>query len=231
MGNTKDLSTKGKLFIAPLLVGCAFLIFGCDFTESNPIKIENQVVSNTGSRGEKAAVAVFLQEKKDEVNKLSKQLAGYMTGKLFISAAKVTLPNGVQVPTMFAGSKILNNNHSFPEKLSAENPGAVATIFVRSGDEFVRISTSLRKSAGEGTTPSSEDRAVGSLLSHEHPAYNAALSGNTYSGTVTLFDVIYMAEYVPMKDANGATIGIMFTGTDITGDIALLRRKLQQLKI
>jgi hypothetical protein len=71
------------------------------------------------------------------------------------------------------------------------------------------------------------DRATGSLLSHTHPAYQAALAGDTYIGTARLFESIYMTEYQPIKDRVGNVIGIQFVGKDIMSDVVLLRRRLR----
>jgi methyl-accepting chemotaxis protein len=86
--------------------------------------------------------------------------------------------------------------------------GGVATIFMRKGDDFERISTSLKKQDGQ--------RAVGTVLDRKHPAYALMLQGNTYTGRAVLFGKPYMTHYEAVKDAGGQVVGILFIGFDVT---------------
>lgn len=216
----------------PLLIAALFLLFGCSPKESEkktPILIEGVVISETGHLKHKEVIDQFMAEKTTEIMKISSIFSGYLTGTITVDNDSTSKINSTTVPAMSLNGKLINRDHSLPEKLSSEVPGSVATIFVKSGNEFVRISTSLKKSstgsAAQATTD--EERAVGSTLSHAHPAYNACLAGNSYTGTATLFGSIYMAEYTPIKNAAGAVIGIRFVGMDISGDLILLKRKIQ----
>ena len=75
MKKTMNVRSTSQLLFVPLLVGCVLLTSGCDTKDANAIKIEDQVVSTSGRADEKAAVEAFLQEKKEEVQKLSKKLS------------------------------------------------------------------------------------------------------------------------------------------------------------
>jgi methyl-accepting chemotaxis protein len=214
-----------KRFIFAALLGCTLLLSACGSDQASAIKIENEVVSDRLDAKNKAVVDSFLDEKKDEVQKLSRQMSIYLNGSLVVDGSKLKDSKGISVPVMMHNGKLLNNDHTIPDMISAETGGgSVATIFVRTGDEFVRISTSLRRTAGQ---VGDGERATGSLLSHSHPAYNAALSGDTYTGTATLFESIYMTEYHPIKDQTGNVIGIIFVGKDIMSDVVMLRRRLK----
>lgn len=227
MEKIKNLSTSTKWLIAPLLVGCVFLISGCESKQSSAIKIEDQVVSNTGSADDKAVVDAFLKGKEAEVQKLSKQFSSYFTSDFSIDTSNAATTNGTTIPTLNYGGKPLNRDHSLPDRLTAQNPGAVATIFVKSGDDFIRISTSVKRSKqSDGGAVEEDDRAINSTLGNQHHAYSAILAGNSYMGTANLFGNIYMTEYTPIKDAKGTVIGIRFVGTDITNDIDMLKIKL-----
>ena len=50
-----------------------------------------------------------------------------------------------------------------------EKSGAIATVFARTGDDFVRVTTSLKKQDGT--------RAIGTLLDRKGPAYAPVLAG------------------------------------------------------
>jgi methyl-accepting chemotaxis protein len=100
--------------------------------------------------------------------------------------------------------------------------GAVATLFVRQGDDFQRVSTSLRKEDGS--------RAVGTMLDHNHPGYKKVLAGETYTGPAVLFGRNYMTHYVPIRDGNRVT-GIHFIGLDFTEGIRDLKTKIRNIRV
>ncbi len=83
----------------------------------------------------------------------------------------------------------------------------VATLFVRSGDDFIRVSTSLTKQDGS--------RAIGTLLDHQHPAYAKLMAGQSYVGRA-FFDRYYMTQYTPVRDSSGKVFAVLFVGFDYT---------------
>ena len=66
------------------------------------------------------------------------------------------------VPQLRLGGKPLNLDFGLVDAFTKET-GGVATVFVRDGDDFVRITTSVKKEDGS--------RAVGTVLDRNHPAY------------------------------------------------------------
>ncbi|MBE7213834.1 methyl-accepting chemotaxis protein [Shewanella benthica] len=101
--------------------------------------------------------------------------------------------------------------------------GGNATIFVRDGDDFLRISTSLKMTDGK--------RALGTYLGKDHPGYRALLKGEIYEGYANLFGKDYMTVYRPFTDVQGRVIGILYIGFDITDSLTQLRQTVTQLKI
>ena len=101
----------------------------------------------------------------------------------------------------------LNNNFTAVDKFSAST-GAVATIFVRQGDDFMRIATSLKKENGE--------RAMGTALGKQHPAYAAMLAGRAYTGRAMLSGKPFMTRYQAVKDGAGQVVGLLFVGFDLS---------------
>lgn len=85
--------------------------------------------------------------------------------------------------------------------------GAVATLFAPSGDDFLRISTSLHKASGE--------RATGTLLGKGHPGYQKIISGQPYYAKVELFGVNYLTYYQPIIDSQGKVSGVSFIGLPV----------------
>ncbi|WP_095187943.1 methyl-accepting chemotaxis protein [Pseudomonas sp. Irchel 3E19] len=114
---------------------------------------------------------------------------------------------GTQTPGLHLGSEVLNNNFKEVDEFKQMTAG-VATLFVRSGEDFVRVSTSLTKQDGT--------RAIGTLLDHAHPAYGKLIAGQSYVGRALLFDRSYMTQYTPVRDSSGKVIAVLFVGFDYT---------------
>ena len=105
----------------------------------------------------------------------------------------------------------------------SRNTSAVATVFARQGDSYVRIATTLKNDKGE--------RAVGTALAPTHPAFALIKSGKTYTGPATLFGQEYMTHYSPLFDAAGQVQGIAFIGINFTEGLAALKKKVTDLKV
>ena len=81
----------------------------------------------------------------------------------------------------------------------------VYTLFVRTGNDFIRVSTSVEDENG--------NYVVGTKLSYDSPAYKLILDGQSYNGIVLLFNINYYANYAPIFDSfTGLVIGIYFSG-------------------
>ncbi|MFW9267376.1 methyl-accepting chemotaxis protein [Pseudomonas sp. NR3] len=114
---------------------------------------------------------------------------------------------GVQTPGLSLGSEVLNNNFKEVDDFKTMTAG-VATVFVRSGDDFVRVSTSVSKQDGT--------RAIGTVLDRAGPAYGPVISGQSYIGRALLFGRFYMSQYTPVRDSSGKIIAVLYVGFDYT---------------
>ena len=85
----------------------------------------------------------------------------------------------------------------------AKEHGGAATLFVKSGDQYVRVATTVKK---DGTS------AVGTALDLKSAAIARLNNGEAYYGDATVFGKSYDAGYEPIKDASGAVIGAYFVG-------------------
>lgn len=101
--------------------------------------------------------------------------------------------------------------------------GGTATLFVRDGDDFLRISTSLKKANGK--------RALGTYLGKSHPGYATLMKGETYEGYAKLFGKDYMTVYRPIMSIEGNIIGILYIGFDITESLVQLQQAMNKLTI
>ena len=89
------------------------------------------------------------------------------------------------------------------DALTAE-AGGVATIFAKSGDDFVRIATNIINDKGE--------RAVGTMLGKSSLAYSSISQGKNYTGPATILNKPYLTAYNPLFDKNRQVIGVLFVG-------------------
>ncbi|CAN7765947.1 Cache 3/Cache 2 fusion domain-containing protein [Caballeronia sp. 15715] len=129
---------------------------------------------------------------------------------------------GVATPTFKAGDTPMNLDFSIPDQF-LDRSGAIATVFARTGDDFVRVTTSLKKQDGA--------RAIGTLLDRKGPAYALMLAGKRFIGMATLFGKQYITEYKPVTDSSGRVIGALFVGVDVTPEIATLQQNIRDLTI
>ncbi|QFU23543.1 methyl-accepting chemotaxis protein [Shewanella eurypsychrophilus] len=129
---------------------------------------------------------------------------------------------GKATPALVHEKEQLNATKSKVDRYS-NLTGGNATIFVRDGDDFLRISTSLKKADGK--------RALVTYLGKNHPGYNALIKGEVYEGYANLFGKDYMTVYRPFTDLQGKVIGILYIGFDITDSLTQLKQTITQLSI
>jgi methyl-accepting chemotaxis protein len=154
-------------------------------------------------------------------NALAVAFQGQLTGRKEIKSTTVDI-KGIATPELALEGKSLNLNFPLVDSFTATS-GAVATVFAKSGEDFVRINTSLKNDKGE--------RAVGTLLDRAHPGYKAARDGQGYTGLATLFGRQYMTQYDPIKNAAGEVIGLSFVGLDFSNYLKSLKDTIRALKI
>ncbi|CAG8869392.1 hypothetical protein PS627_03464 [Pseudomonas fluorescens] len=144
---------------------------------------------------------------KDNTQRLSGLFERRFASNLRVDAGQSITVAGVPTPALYLGDRLLNNDFEQVDEFQQMTAG-VATLFVRSGDDFVRISTSLTKQDGS--------RAIGTQLDRQHPAYPRLMAGQAYVGRALLFERNYMTRYVPVRDAGGRVIAVLFVGFDYT---------------
>lgn len=97
----------------------------------------------------------------------------------------------------------IDNRFEMVDELS-KDLNVVSTIFVRQGDDYVRISTNVKKDNGE--------RAIGTKLGKSSAAYEPITQGKQYVGNVKILGKSYIAGYSPVFDDKKTVIGILFIG-------------------
>jgi hypothetical protein len=110
---------------------------------------------------------------------------------------------GKQVPAIYFGDTKINNNFDLVDKV-AEQAGGTATIFVKSGDEYVRVATNVKKDDGS--------RAVGTILDPKGKAIVSIQKNEPFYGEVDILGKPYIAGYDPIRDQQKNVIGIYYVG-------------------
>lgn len=132
--------------------------------------------------------------------------------------------NGIKTPLMVENTsqKSINGNFELVDEFTKITK-ASATIFQKVDDDFLRISTSLRKE--------DNSRAFGTFLTKKSPAYEPIMNKKSYIGTAVLFGRNYMTKYEPILDSSGELIGILYMGFDFTEGLKALKTTLKNIKI
>ncbi|ROL92771.1 methyl-accepting chemotaxis protein [Pseudomonas chlororaphis] len=144
---------------------------------------------------------------RESTQRLSGLFEKRFSGGLSLHPDQPVTVAGTQTPGLHLGDVVLNNNFEEVDEFKQMTAG-LATVFVRSGDDFIRVSTSLSKQDGS--------RAIGTLLDHGHPAYQKLMAGQSYVGRALLFERLYMTQYTPVRDSAGQVIAVLFVGFDYT---------------
>jgi hypothetical protein len=106
------------------------------------------------------------------------------------------------VPAIYFGERKINNNYDVVDAVRKAHE-ATATVFVKDGDEFVRVSTNVLTPEGK--------RGVGTQLAR-NKAYEAVIKGEQYCGPIDVLGTAFDACYNPIKGAGGKIIGVSYIG-------------------
>lgn len=106
------------------------------------------------------------------------------------------------VPAIFFGARKINNNYDVVDEIK-KTTGATATVFVKHGDDYIRVSTNVLTPEGK--------RGVGTPLA-KAKAYEALNKGEGYCGQVDVLGTPFDACYNPIKDKGGKVIGVSYIG-------------------
>jgi Cache 3/Cache 2 fusion domain len=110
---------------------------------------------------------------------------------------------GKALPALHFGATKMNNNFMLVDEVQKE-AGGTATIFVKSGDEFIRVATNVKKDDGS--------RAIGTILDPKGKAIAAIAKGESYFGEADILGKPYVTGYEPIRDASNNVIGIYYVG-------------------
>ena len=110
---------------------------------------------------------------------------------------------GKEVPAIYFGSTRMNNNFELVDEVAKKTRGT-ATIFVKQGEEYVRVATNVKKDDGS--------RALGTVLDPAGKAIESIRKGEPFYGEADILGKPYITGYKPIRDASKQTIGIYYVG-------------------
>jgi methyl-accepting chemotaxis protein-2 (aspartate sensor receptor) len=138
-------------------------------------------------------------------------------------AASFVLDEAAQGALSSGGTPIDAARIAEVDAFARDFPGANATVFVAQGEDFRRVTTSVKKENG--------DRAVGTLLDRKSGAYPVLREGRRFVGRVMLFGRPFMTVYEPVRDAAGRVVAVLYIGLDIAQQQASFGEAVKKTQI
>lgn len=212
------LGTKLSL-LTGMSVAILFLLFTFLLSHKASQQLEDLAVEDlhNQSTGMVDMVQMFNTSLSEEVESYTRLFTTFLPQPFTVDTSQTRTISGINVPLLKGGESELHENNAFSDDF-LNRTGAISTLFVRSGNDFIRVATSLRKENG--------DRAMGTLLDTTSPAFAAVTRGEVYRGLALLFGKRYITQYQPVKNGEGQVIGIIFVGVDITHSWNVMREKI-----
>lgn len=208
-----------KRFLLPLLV----LMVAAPFVLTSQ-QTSHQLANTHAVAKEQAQALIRLLNVTDEL--ISNQADNAMhTLKAHTSAlGRPALAGSVSLassdlPNLLLGSTPVTNNYALVDSVSAIS-GGTATIFVKSGNNFVRVATNVKLRSGA--------RATGTVLDPNGKAAAALRQRKSFSGVVKILDEPYLTRYEPMLNQAGAVVGAYYVGFKV--DMKVVRESVQHIR-
>jgi hypothetical protein len=148
----------------------------------------------------------FALEQEDAAQKVKASMSLLQSDAAKLGSPKLegtALVANLDTPALYFGSTKMNNNFDLVDSVVKEM-GGTATIFVKNGENFVRVATNVKKDDGS--------RAIGTVLDPKGPVIQSIRNNQPYYGEANILGKSYMTAYVPIRDAANKVIGIYYVG-------------------
>ncbi|MCU7553382.1 methyl-accepting chemotaxis protein [Alteromonas sp. ASW11-19] len=129
------------------------------------------------------------------------------------------LQSGSNPPVLYFGNTPMNGNTQIVDSVT-QLLGGTATLFVRQGNDYVRVATNVIKDG---------KRATGTRLDPNGLAIASIRNKDTFIGQVDILGKPYITAYKPILDATNTVIGIWYVGYN--ADIAGLKDTVQSSRV
>ena len=219
--NLRSILVKVSAIIALVLAICmtCFVFYTSHVLER---EIKDGVVTTVKQNVALAMDTVELFNK-DNVNNAETLMSVFkeLVGKISVDHQMSKTGNYEALELVSQGG-ILNNNYDIIDKFSRASNGGISTVFAKSGDSFLRVSTSIKQPDGS--------KAVGTLLDKSSPVFKSVMNKDRYVGVVKLFGHNYMSIYEPIVNGNDV-IGILYVGYDFTNGLEELKKTFASMKL
>lgn len=145
---------------------------------------------------------------KNIINKQSEDAigSGYSVLDIYLKEQFGTLSLNDDGKLIDSNGKPIDGDYEFIDEL-AEGMDILATVFAKSGDDYVRVLTTIRDDKGE--------RIIGTKLDASGKAYEEISKGNEYFGEADILGEKYMTKYAPIFGDNNEVIGIYYVGKSV----------------
>jgi hypothetical protein len=108
-----------------------------------------------------------------------------------------------EVPALYFGGTKINNSFDLVDDV-VKKVGGTATIFVKSGNDYVRVATNVKKDDGS--------RAIGTILDPNGTVIANIRDNKAFYGEATILGKGYITGYEPIRDSANGVIGIYYVG-------------------
>lgn len=222
---TRNLSVATKLSAAAgLAVLLCFSLVGALLSWRTQAVLTTETLETLADHASMSVdmLSTFNRQLDNEVQVIGASLEGYFSGEFVLDETHPVAVANTQVPGLLVGGRPILPGSPGLERFS-QLTKALATIFVRRGDDLVRIATTVTNDSGQ--------RPIGVALDRANPAHAALLSGRDYSGKVILFGRQVYAHYKPIRDVSGSVVGAFFVGLDFTDALAGLKTRVKAITV
>jgi len=210
--NNRSVARRVTL-LAIALVALVLVLVGLAISALTASSTRSQVARSVGDTAQSVAQSL---DAADATNRELVQLA--MKGFQRYFEATMQLDEGTGELRSYGA--LVNEDTSSVDKFALET-GGIAAVFARKGNDFVRVTTSVKDAEGK--------RPFGTLL-EAGAALEKARKGEPHVGRLVVAGKPYMGYYLPSKDASGKLVALLFIGSDISVFEGMFEKQVAQTK-
>ena len=196
--HTQSVARRVTL-LAIALVAVVLVLVGWAIAALTSSSTRAQVVRSVGDTTQSVAQSL------DAADATNRELVqGAMKGFQRYFEPTMQLDEGAEELRSYGA--LVNEDYGSVDKFANET-GGIASVYMRKGDGFVRITTSLKGPDGK--------RPLGQML-ESRAVLDKVRKGEPYVGRMVVGGKPYMGYYLPAKDAAGKVVALLFIGSDVS---------------